>query len=52
MVVVVVLPLLQLLPLLLDGGELVAGKLVEDGLAVGGFVSGCCRYCGCFCRGC
>ena len=52
LVVVVVIPLLQLLPLLLEGGEFVAGELVEDGLAAGVLVAGCCCYCGCFCRGC
>ena len=34
-VVVVVVPLLQLLPLLLVVGELVAGELVEDGVTAG-----------------
>ena len=46
---VVVVPLLQLLPLLLVKGELVAGDLFEDGAAVGLLLSGC-YYCGCFCR--
>ena len=52
MVVVVVVPLLQLVPLLLVGGKLVAGELFKDGLAAGGLVCGCYCYCGCFCRGC
>ena len=43
LVVVVVVRLLQLLPLLLVGGELIAGELVEDGVAAGEFVSSC--YC-------
>ena len=55
-VVVVVVPLLQLelRLLLLDvvGGKITAGELVEDGVAVGELVSGCCCYYGCFCRGC
>ena len=41
-VVVVLVALLQLLSLLLEGGELVAGELVEDGLATGGLVAGFC----------
>ena len=51
---VVGVPLLQLLLRLLllhvVGGELVAGELVEDGVAAGGLVSSCCCYCGCFWR--
>ena len=38
--VVVAVPLLQLLPLLLVGGEFVAGELVEDGVATGEIVVG------------
>ena len=47
-VVVVVVPLLQLILrlLLLDvvGGKITAGELVEDGVAVGELVSGCCCH--------
>ena len=51
-VVMVEVPLLQLLPLLLSGEELVAGELVEHGLAAGGIIAGCCCYCGYFCHLC
>ena len=46
-VVVVVVPLLQLLLLILVRGDLIAGDLVEDKVAAGGLVPGCCFcYCG------
>ena len=51
-VVVVVVPLLQLLPPHLVGGELVAGELMEDSVGAGEHIAGWCCYCGCFCRGC
>ena len=51
-VVMVEVPLLQLLPLLLSGEELVAGELVEHGLSAGGIIAGCCCYCGYFCHLC
>ena len=50
-VVVVLLLQLRLLLLLLVGGKPVAGELVEDGLAAGELVAGCC-FCGYFCRSC
>ena len=49
--VFVVVPLLQLLPLLFVGGELIAGELVKDGVVSGRLVAVCC-FCGCFCSGC
>ena len=52
LLLVVVVLLLQLLPLLLVGGKLLTGEIVEDGVAARGLVSGWCCYCGCFCRGC
>ena len=51
-VVGLVVPLLQMLPLLHVGRELVTGEPVKDGLTAGGLVSGCDCYCCCFCRGC
>ena len=52
--VVVLLQLLLrlLLLILVVGGELVAGELVEDGIAARGLISAYCGYCGCFCRRC
>ena len=45
--VVLAVPLLQLLALLLVGGEFVAGELVEDGVAAGELISGSRCNCGC-----
>ena len=49
--VVVVLRLRNCYHYFLSGGELVAGELVEDGVATGELISGCRCYCAYFCRG-
>ena len=51
-VVVVVVRLCNYYHYFLSGGELVAGELVEDGVATEELISGSRCYCGCFCRSC